>query len=65
MPKFEVLLEFEANDENGTNPVAITAVSVSAGTEWVLFYSGFRDEATEVVAAFPKSRVVSVIREDA
>jgi hypothetical protein len=59
--KFNVLLEFEANDELGVSSESLDAVSVSVSTDWILFYSGMHDNAYEIVAAFPTARVVSVV----
>ena len=60
MATYEVLIEFEANQEKGVNTVTVEAESIEAGPEWIVFYSTGTPHAFQVVAAFPIKRVISV-----
>lgn len=62
MSHFQVVIEFDANGQPGLNTVDVEAQIVIPGPDWIQFFSDFGGNAENVVAAFPSSRVVSVVR---
>jgi hypothetical protein len=61
MSKYTVIL-VAAVDDIGTHTVEVEAQSVIATPDWIFFHSGPSGNADSVVAAFPKDRVISVIK---
>ena len=62
MTTYTVTVEpFIANGEQGLNAVEVEAESVEEAPDWVVFYRTKTPHAYEVVATFPRERVISVV----
>jgi uncharacterized protein (DUF1778 family) len=58
MTKYKVRLQAEASED--PNDVMVEAASIKTSANWVFFHSNATERPNNVVAAFPKERVISV-----
>ncbi len=61
MTKYKVTLDSAANGESGLSEVWVDAVGVHTNGDWLVFNSGTAATSNTVVAAFPSSRVISMV----
>jgi hypothetical protein len=60
MRKFTVSLEYDLDNPNA-KPFEVKAANLQVSPDWVLFYGGYEYDASTIVAAFPKTRVISIV----
>ncbi|MGA7834173.1 MAG: hypothetical protein WCA31_03100 [Acidimicrobiales bacterium] len=62
--KYKVIVEFDLNEEAGTNEFHIEANAVIPAPDWISFEEGAYGRTTDVIAAFPTRRVIAVVPDE-
>ena len=60
MTTYKVLVGYDANGEPGVDPISFEADSVVTSPDWIQFHSQGPPYPHNIVAVFPKDRVIAV-----